>query len=71
MIIKSTEFQNNIGKYMDLAAGEEIVVTKNGRPFVRIIGENTAISFLSDKLVGLLPKGIDEGNEKDERLGKQ
>lgn len=31
MIVNSTEIQNNFGKYLNLAAKEDIIITKNGR----------------------------------------
>ena len=32
MKVTSTEFQQNIGRYQDLAQREPVAVTKNGRP---------------------------------------
>lgn len=36
MIVTSTEIQNNFGKYLQLAAGEEIVITRNGRAVAKL-----------------------------------
>ncbi len=36
MVVTSTEIQNNFGKYLQLAAGEEIVITKNGRAVAKL-----------------------------------
>ncbi|MCL2487116.1 MAG: type II toxin-antitoxin system Phd/YefM family antitoxin [Oscillospiraceae bacterium] len=71
MIITSTEAQNNFGKYLDLAAGQEIVITKNGQPVARLLGMKKTVSFLSDRLVGLIPPDVDEDSIKSERLAKQ
>jgi prevent-host-death family protein len=71
MIINSSDFQNNVGKYLELAEGQEIVITRNGTPVVRLLGMNKAMSFLSDRLVGLIPSGIDEDAEKAERVTRQ
>ncbi|MDR1159776.1 MAG: type II toxin-antitoxin system Phd/YefM family antitoxin [Syntrophomonadaceae bacterium] len=71
MIVNSTEIQNNFGKYLDLAIGQEIVITKNGSPVARLLGMNETISFLSDRLIGLLPPGVDENEAKQERLRRQ
>jgi len=36
MIVNSTEFQNNFGKYLMLVAKEDIIITKNGREVARL-----------------------------------
>lgn len=71
MLVNSTEIQNNFGKYLDLASNEEIVITRNGLPIARLVGVNNTISFLSDRLVGLIPPDVDERSERDERLARQ
>ena len=71
MIVNSTEVQNNFGKYLDLATQQEIVITKNGQPVARLMGVEKTASFLSDRLVGLIPDDIDEDGLKSERLQQQ
>jgi prevent-host-death family protein len=71
MIVNSTEVQNNFGKYLELAARQEIVITKNGQAVARLLGADKAISFLSDRLVGVIPGDVDEGALKGERLLRQ
>jgi prevent-host-death family protein len=71
MIASSTEVQNNFGKYLELASHEEIVITRNGRPVARLLGVNGTVSFLADRLVGLVPPNVDEGKMKAERLERQ
>lgn len=71
MIVNSSDFQNNVGKYLDLASGQDIVITRNGAPVARLVGAEKTISFLSDKLVGILPQDIDLGKEKTERLARK
>jgi len=63
--------QNNFGRYLDLAGREEIVVTKNGAPIARLIGVKAAVSFLSERLVGLAADDADEESLKTERLKRQ
>jgi len=60
-----------VGKYLDLAEGQEIVITRNGSQVARLVGMDKTISFLSDRLVGLIPPDVDEGAEKEERLARQ
>lgn len=36
MIVNSTEFQNNFGKYLMLVAKEDVIITKNGREVAKL-----------------------------------
>ena len=71
MIVSSTEVQNNFGKYLELAAQQEIVITKNGRAIARLLGMDKTVSFLSDRLVGVIPEDVDENAMKSEHLRRQ
>lgn len=55
IVVKSTEFQNNVGKYLKMAEnGEEIIISKNGKEVVRIIGKDQArAESIVDSLVGI------------------
>jgi antitoxin (DNA-binding transcriptional repressor) of toxin-antitoxin stability system len=66
--VDSTAIQNNFGKYLDLASTEEILITKNGRPVSRLLGENTVVSFLSERLLGIFPSDVNEDSTKNEKL---
>lgn len=51
----ATEMQNNFGRYLNLVmSGQEIIVTKNGREVGRFIPKDTAVSYLTDSLTGIL-----------------
>jgi len=71
VIVNSTEIQNNFGKYLELASGQEIIITKNGLPVARLLGVKDTVSFLADRLVGIVPPDIDENKAKSERLERQ
>ena len=71
MIVTSTEIQNNFGKYLNLASGQEIVITKNGAAVARLIGIKTKKKSLSSRLVGLVPADVDEDSIKAERIARQ
>ena len=65
----ATEMQNNFGKYLSIvAAGKEVIVTKNGKEVARLIPRNAAVSFLTDSLVGILRGDADLEQAKEERL---
>lgn len=71
MLVNSTELQNNFGKYLDLASDQEIVITRNGLPIARLVGVKNSISFLSDRLIGLVPAEVDEKAVREERLSRR
>ena len=65
----ATEMQNNFGKYLSLVmAGQEIIVTKNGREVGRFIPKDAAVSYLTDSLTGILKGNYDIDQAKEERL---
>ena len=66
----ATEMQNNFGRYLNIVmGGGEVIVTKNGGEVGRFIPKDTAISYLTDSLTGVL-KGdhnLDDAREADLR----
>ena len=65
----ATEMQNNFGKYLSIvAAGKEVIVTKNGKEVARLIPRNAAVSYLTDSLAGILREDADPEQAKEERL---
>ena len=68
MIVTATEFKANFGKYLELAAKEDIFITKNGKTVVKVINPNVSAV---DSLLGMLknaPLDIDTDSIKKERL---
>ena len=56
----ATEMQNNFGRYLNLVlSGQEIIVTKNGKEVGRFIPKDSAISYLTDSLTGILKRDYD------------
>lgn len=49
--ITATELKENLGKYLELSLTEEVLVTKNGKPYTRIFGFG---SSTWDELTGIL-----------------
>lgn len=65
----ATEMQNNFGKYLNMVInGNEVIVTKNGREVGRFIPKDSAVSYLTDSLTGILKKNYDLAQEKDSSL---
>ena len=47
MMVPSTEFKTNLGKYLDLIAIEEVVIMRNGRKIAKLVPEeDNALSAL-------------------------
>ena len=66
----ATEMQNNFGKYLNMViAGNEVIVTKNGREVGRFIPKDVAVSSLTDSLTGILKGNCDLDQARAEGLG--
>ena len=65
----ATEMQNNFGKYLALViAGQQIIVTRNGKEVGRFIPKEGAVSYLTDSLTGILKGDADIDQAKKARL---
>ncbi len=68
----ATEMKNNFGKYLNLVMnGEEVIVTKNGREVGRFIPRDTAVSYLTDSLTGILKNDSNIDTERVRRLNEK
>lgn len=79
MQISLSDLKVNVGKYVDLAKTEEVVITKYGKPTAKIIRcdrEPWYTKQMPDKitsveqLFGTLPSDVDLEDVKTERLSK-
>ena len=72
MMISATELKMNLGKYLNLASSEDIIIQKNGKAIARITAPNTGKSELLKSLIGAIPYMSDEEIEdiKKERILK-
>lgn len=65
----ATELQNNFGRYLGLVmSGQQIIVTKNGKEVGRFIPRDSAVSYLTDSLTGILKSDCSLDEAKAERL---
>ncbi len=72
MIITATEFKTNLGKYLELAALQDIFITKNGKSIARVTSPQVNKLELLDSLVGVIPAdSMDENGAREERLSRQ
>ena len=73
MIVTATEFKTNLGKYLEMAASQDIFITKNGKNIARLTSPAVNKLALLDDLVGSVPqeKAIDENTIREERMSRQ
>jgi antitoxin (DNA-binding transcriptional repressor) of toxin-antitoxin stability system len=70
VLITATEFKNNIGKYLTLAAKEEIIITKNGKSIAKLTNTNADKVEVAKSLFGILPSDASLEQAREERLSK-
>lgn len=73
MIVTATEFKTNLGKYLEMAASQDIFITKNGKSIARLTSPAVNKLTLLDDLVGIVPQetAMDENTIREERLSSQ
>lgn len=54
MIITATELKANIGKYLQLAKTQDIIVTKNNKPIAKLTGVRENKLDILNNLVGII-----------------
>ena len=79
MQIALSDLKVNVGKYVDLADTEDVVITKYGKPAAKIIRYDKEPWYMKklpekitsvDSLFGTLPNDIDLDDVRTERLGR-
>ncbi len=73
MIVTATELQTNLSKYLELAAIQDIFITKNGKNIARLTSPSIDKLSILNSLVGIIPlqETIDEDAIREERLARQ
>lgn len=73
MIVTATEFKTNLGKYLEMAASQDIFITKNGKSIARLTTPAVNKLAVLDDLAGIVPqeKAMDENTIREERLSRQ
>jgi prevent-host-death family protein len=58
VLITATELKNNLGRYLDLAETEEILVSKNGRAVAKLCSPYADRLERARSLIGILPATV-------------
>ena len=70
MSITATELKNNLGKYLMLAATEDIFVTKNGKVVAKISNPYQDRVDIAKSLFGIFPADVTLEEAREERLDR-
>lgn len=70
MLITATEFKTKIGKYLTMAAEEEIIITKNGKKIAKLTQATEDKVEIAKSLFGILPSDASLKEAREERLDK-
>ena len=70
MSITATELKANLGKYLLLAASEDIFITRNGKVVARLTSPYHDKLDVVDPLCGSIPATMTLEEAREERLGK-
>lgn len=68
MLITATELKRNLGKYLLLAATEDIFITKNGKVVAKLSNPQQDRADIAKSLFGILPADVTLEDTKEERL---
>ena len=70
MAITATELKNNLGKYLLLAAKEDVFITKNGKVIAKLTNPYQDRVNMAKSLIGVLPQDITIEESNEDRLSK-
>ena len=70
MSITATELKNNLGKYLLLAATEDIFITRNGKVVAKLSNPHQDRVDIAKSLFGILPADVTLEEAKEERLNR-
>jgi antitoxin (DNA-binding transcriptional repressor) of toxin-antitoxin stability system len=70
MSISTTELKVNLGKYLTLAATEDIYITRNGKVVAKLSNPYQDSVDVAKSLFGVLPADITLEEAREERLNK-
>ncbi|WNV59622.1 type II toxin-antitoxin system prevent-host-death family antitoxin [Oscillospiraceae bacterium NTUH-002-81] len=70
MSITATELKSNLGKYLLLAATEDIFITKNGKVIAKLSNPHQDRVDMAKSLFGILPDDVSLEEAREERLEK-
>ena len=70
MSITATELKANLGKYLLMAATEDVYVTRNGRTVAKLTSPSQNKLDTVNSLLGSIPAGMTLEESNEERLNR-
>ncbi len=70
MSITATELKSNLGKYLLLAATEDIFITRNGKVVAKLTNPYQDRVDMAKSLFGVLPSDMTLEEAREERLNQ-
>lgn len=58
-IITMTELKNDLKKYTEMAEKEDVLITKNGKPYVKMVSIEDSKRKSLEAIRGILPSNFD------------
>lgn len=58
MTVTATELKSNLGHYLEAAALEDIIISKNGKPIARLTSPEPSRVERMQALFGILPSSV-------------
>ena len=69
MMVTSTDFKMNLGRYFELVNQEEIVITKNGKRIAKLVADEEDLVSIAKSLFGIIPDiNLTDDEIKAERM---
>jgi prevent-host-death family protein len=68
MFVTATELKNNMGKYLNLATKEDIIITKNGKRIAKLTSATEDKMTIAKSLIGILPSDVTLEEAREEKL---
>ena len=67
--ITATELKLNLGRYLNMASLEDVLITRNGKIAAKLVNPHvSSVDYLSGVLAGKVPEDIDRHAIREERL---
>lgn len=71
MSITATELKENLGKYLLMAASEDIYITRNGKVIAKLGAPYPNLVETAKSLAGIIPADITLDEARKERLAEK
>lgn len=68
MVVTATDLKNNLGKYLEVAQEEVVLITRNGQPYATLTSARRGRAARMESLFGVLPENATAVDARQARL---